>query len=106
MNTCFWLDQTNAAYAAKNEAESGFFPCCPSPIPTSQCFFFSPARESIMPMLQLTQDEKPIIWQSFKCPRGQALEGLGKRLGMSTCGLEVESRDVVNDPENDENHEV
>jgi len=36
-------------------------------------------RESIMPMLQLTQDEKPIIWQSFKCPRGQALEGLGKR---------------------------
>ena len=34
-----------------------------------------------MPMLQLTQDEKPIIWQSFKCPRGQALEGLGKRLG-------------------------
>lgn len=69
-------------------------------------FFFSPARESIMPMLQLTQDEKPIIWQSFKCPRGQALEGLGKRLGMSTCGLEVESRDVVNDPENDENHEV
>lgn len=59
-----------------------------------------------MPMLQLTQDEKPIIWQSFKCPRGQALEGLGKRLEMSTCGLEVESRDVVDDPENDENHEV
>lgn len=36
-------------------------------------------RESIMPMLQLTQEEKPIIWQPFKCPRGQALEGLGKR---------------------------
>eukprot|EP00913_Durusdinium_trenchii_P019917 g18721.t2 len=32
-----------------------------------------------MPMLQLTQEEKPIIWQPFKCPRGQALEGLGKR---------------------------
>jgi len=36
-------------------------------------------RESIMPMLQLTQDEKPIVWRPFKCPRGQALEGLGKR---------------------------
>ena len=23
-------------------------------------------RESIMPMLQLTQDEKPMIWQPFK----------------------------------------
>lgn len=34
-----------------------------------------------MPMLQLTQEEKPIIWQPFKCPRGQALEGLGKRRG-------------------------
>ena len=40
-------------------------------------------RESIMPMLQLTQDEKPIVWRPFKCPRGQALEGLGKRPGGS-----------------------
>ena len=48
------------------------------------CWFFlqaSSTRESIMPMLQLTQDEKPIVWRPFKCPRGQALEGLGKRPG-------------------------
>ncbi|CAJ1380450.1 unnamed protein product [Effrenium voratum] len=36
-------------------------------------------RESIMPMLQLTQQETPIVWRSFKCPRGQELEGLGKK---------------------------
>jgi len=37
-------------------------------------------RESIMPMLRLTKEEKPIVFQQFKCPvPGQASAGLGKR---------------------------